>query len=35
MIQLNLVQLTNQTPSHAQITKTLSTSQPEIRIISF
>ena len=29
MIQLNRIQLTSQTPSHVEITKMLSTSQPE------
>ena len=32
MIKLNRIPLTSQTPSHAEITKTLSTSQPESRI---
>ena len=35
MIQLNLIQLTSQTPSHVEITKMLSTSQPESRIIEY
>ena len=29
MIELNRIQLTSQTPSHVEITKMLSTSQPE------
>ena len=33
MIQLNQIQLTSQTPSHAEITRMLSTIQPESRII--
>ena len=33
MIQLNSIQLTSQTPSHVEITKILSTSQPESIII--
>ena len=33
MIQLNWIQLTGQTPTHVEITKILSTSQREIRII--
>ena len=33
MIQLNQIQLTSQTPSHVEITKMLSTIQPESRII--
>ena len=33
MIQLNQIQLTSQTPNHAEITKILSTSQRESRII--
>ena len=33
MIQLNRIQLTSQTPTHVQITKILSTSQRESRII--
>ena len=33
MIQLNRIQLTSQTTNHVVITKTLSTSQSESRII--
>ena len=33
MIQLNQIQLTSQTPRHVEITKKLSTSQPENIII--
>ena len=33
MIQLNQIQLPSQTPSHVEITKMLSTIQPESRII--
>ena len=33
MIQLNRIQLTSQTPNHVEITKILSTSQYESRII--
>ena len=33
MIQLNRIQVTSQTPSHVEITKMLSTNQPESRII--
>ena len=33
MIQLNQIQLTNQTTNHVEITKILSTSQRESRII--
>ena len=33
MIQLNRIQLTSQTPNHVEITKILSTSQRESRII--
>ena len=33
MIQLNRIQLTSQTPSHVEISKMLSTSQPESRTI--
>ena len=33
MIQMDQIQLTSQTPSHVEITKMLSTNQPEIRVI--
>ena len=33
MIQLNRIQLTRQTPNHVEITKIVSTSQPESKII--
>ena len=33
MIQLNLIQLTTQTKNHVEITKILSTSEHESRII--
>ena len=33
MIQLNRIPVTSQTPSHVEITKMLSTNQPESRII--
>ena len=33
MIQLNPIQLTSQTPNHVEMTKMLSTSQRESRII--
>ena len=33
MIQLNRIQLTSQTPNHIEITKILSTSQCQSRII--
>ena len=33
MIQLNRIQLTSQTPNHVEMTKILSTSQHESRII--
>ena len=33
MIQLNRIQWTSQTPAHVEMTKTLSTSQRESRII--
>ena len=35
MIQMNQMQLTSQTPSPTEITKTLSTSQPESGIIDY
>ena len=35
MIQLNRIQLTNQTPSHVEFTEMLSTSQRESRIIDW
>ena len=35
MIQMNQMQLTSQTPSPTEITKTLSTSQPESGIIGY
>ena len=34
MIQLNRIQLTSQTPNHVEITKILSTSQRESRILT-
>ena len=34
-IQMNQMQLTSQTPSPTEITKTLSTSQPESGIIGY
>ena len=34
MIQLNRIQLASQTPSHIEITKMISTSQPKSRIIN-
>ena len=33
MIQLNRIQLTSQTPNHVEITKIVSTSQSESKII--
>ena len=33
MVQLNRIQLTSQTPNHVEITKILSTSQCESKII--
>ena len=33
MIQLNRINIISQTPSHVEITKMLSTNQPESRII--
>ena len=33
MIKLNRIQLTSQTPNHVEITKIISTSQRESRII--
>ena len=35
MIQMNQMQLTSQTRSPTEITKTLSTSQPESRIVDY
>ena len=35
IIQMNQMQLNSQTPSPTEITKTLSTSQPESRIIDY
>ena len=35
MIQLNGIQVPNQTPSHNEFTKLLNISQPEIRIIGY